>query len=292
MNLALVFAIIAPIVWGFLNTFDKFVISHKVKNVLGFAVWVGVANIIISFLIALFLNWSGVTLISLVFPACAGIVFGVQAILYYKALNKSDVSHLIGLYYVYPVFVSALSFIFLKEVVSFLGYIGVFLVISGSVALSFRVKNLKAKMDYGLLFGIIITGALGEFFIKLTTENLSAFQGLVVNDVFLGLIMVLYLFSGKIRREFVIERRNIIFAFSSELLTMLGMMFVYLAMNGLAATIVSSVGASQPLFVILFERIAQGRYGKMTKDILLLPKLGAIVLVVIGVVLLVISTQR
>jgi hypothetical protein len=42
----------------------------------------------------------------------------------------------------------------------------------------------------------------------------------------------------------------------------------------------------QPLAVIVFERIAHAKYGNITQDVELLPKLGSILLIVIGIVVL------
>lgn len=65
-----------------------------------------------------------------------------------------------------------------------------------------------------------------------------------------------------------------------------GIATIFFAMAELPATIVSSIAAIQPLFVIVFERVTDQFIGKISKDHLLLPKTFAIVLIVIGVSLL------
>ena len=60
-------------------------------------------------------------------------------------------------------------------------------------------------------------------------------------------------------------------------------------MAGLPATIVSSISSIQPLVVLFFERVFHQKAGKMTQDPVLGPKLIAILLIVVGVVMLYLS---
>jgi drug/metabolite transporter (DMT)-like permease len=63
-------------------------------------------------------------------------------------------------------------------------------------------------------------------------------------------------------------------------------------MKGLPATVAASLGATQPLFVVLFEKVAHKTFGKIIKDDSFKSKLGAVALVVIGVILLTFSTIK
>jgi drug/metabolite transporter (DMT)-like permease len=67
------------------------------------------------------------------------------------------------------------------------------------------------------------------------------------------------------------------------------MVTLFFAMKSLPATIVSSIAAIQPLCVVVFENIVDRRMKKISKDVILLPKLGAIILIVAGLVLLYVS---
>ena len=112
--LPLIFAIISPFIWGFMNVLDKFVVSHRVKSPLSFTIVAGIVNLAIGIILALFLNWTNIAVNDLFFPAIAGLIFGSQFFLYYYLLGKEDVSNLIGFVYVYPIIVAILSFLFLN----------------------------------------------------------------------------------------------------------------------------------------------------------------------------------
>ena len=78
------------------------------------------------------------------------------------------------------------------------------------------------------------------------------------------------------------EMRNARWAFLTEALTFTGVMTSYLAMVTMPATIFTSVSILQVPFVLVMERIAHAHVGKMSKDELILPKMGGISLIVIG----------
>jgi len=105
----------------------------------------------------------------------------------------------------------------------------------------------------------------------------------------LGTTMLPLLAWKRARNHFLLELRNFQWAVASEVLTFMAVGTMYAAMSVLPATIVSSFGSVQPLVVLFGERAVQGFYRRMSADHAMMPKLGAIILIVIGVVLLMLS---
>jgi uncharacterized membrane protein len=201
-------------------------------------------------------------------------------------MKNSDASYVIGFLYLFPIVVAVLSFIFLSERLPVLTYIAVALILTGVILLSVRAKKIKAILFFlPLLIYILLLGGY-EFFIKVSTNNLNFMQGVAITTFVSGSFILFGLFSRKIRKEFIIEIKNIKFAFINEFIALLGVFTLFFAMSLLPATIVSSIGSIQPLAVIILERLAHKRFGKITIDTRLLPKLIAILLIVIGVIVL------
>jgi hypothetical protein len=148
------------------------------------------------------------------------------------------------------------------------------------------MKKIKIKVAIWLILLLIFMAAFYEFSIKMVTDNLPVWNGFVVASITNGLIGSLFLFNNKIRKDFFYELKNFKWAFLTEVFTFLSAITVFLAMVGLPATIVSSIAAIQPLAVLFYERIAHSIFGKMSRDNLLLPKLGSIILIVMGVIIL------
>ena len=284
--LALIFAILSPIIYAAMNVIDKYVLAHKVKVTLSWAAVAGVVSLLFGVILALFLKWDGITLKALLFPASAGTLIGFSFFLYYLTMKEEDASHVTGLIYTYPVLVAILSFVFLGEVISVVSYIGMALTLLGVIMLSVRIKKIKVKASIWMIALMILIVALNEFFIKVATTNISALNGTAVNMIFMGIVASSILFNGKIRKGFAYELKNVRFSFLGVTMSLLGLLTLYLAMTALPATIVSSVAAIQPLIVLFFERIAHKKLGKITRDTEILPKLIPICLIVIGVILL------
>ncbi len=282
----LIFAIISPFILGFVNILDKFVISNKVKSPIGFTIIAGIVTSTIGIIIAVFLNWKNVTITDLIFPTMAGIIFGFQYILYYLMLKKEDVANIIGWEYVYPIIVGILSFLFLNEVIPLISYIGMFFILSGATTISMKRGKIRFKVAIWSIVLFILITAFYEFFIKISTITLSAINGISVSCIFVGVVMLPGLLNKKIRKGFLREMKNLKWAILNESLTVLGIAFIFFAMAGLPATIVSSVAAIQPFAVLILEFSASKIGVKITTDTDFKKKAFSILLIVIGVVLL------
>src|SRR3989344_4124902 len=130
-NVGLFFAILVPISFALMNVFDSFVIKKKIKHILGFSAVSGLTNIILGIILASFLSWENINFFDLKFPILAGAVYGVQLYVYYGLMLKHDASNAVGLTYLYPILVSILSFIFIGEKLSLIGYVGAVITLIG-----------------------------------------------------------------------------------------------------------------------------------------------------------------
>jgi uncharacterized membrane protein len=272
-----------------MNVLDKFVISHRVRNPLTYASVAGIVNILYGLTLASFLSWSNIRLQDMLPPVVTGALLGLHFYFYFNTLQNEDVSHFIGLTYVSPFFVALLSFLFLKEKISAAGYLGMTISLTGAILLSLRIKSLNLGKSAWMIVIMIFLSAGYEFFTKVATLNIPQYNGIAISNIALGVTILPVLLHKKTRASFAYELGNIKWTFISEALTLLAVLCLYFAMTGLKATVVSSIGAMQPLAVIVFERMAHAKFGKITQDVELLPKLGSILLIVIGIVVLYIS---
>lgn len=269
-----------------MNVFDTYIVKLKVKNVIGFAMVSAFTNILFGIILALFLDWSNYSLSNYLFPIIAGLVMGIQLFFYYFMLSKHDASHAIGLFYIYPIIVAILSFLFLNEQLSFYGYIGMAFTLIGVLLLSGRMKKMKVNFAFWSLAIVIIGASLHEFFAKVAVNQINPWHGATINSIVMGWFAIVLLFKEKYRNGFKSEFKNVKLTFISELLTLAGILSIYLAMVGLPATIVSVVSVVQPLFVLFFEWVAFSFGIKIVKDINWKNKLFAIVMIIIGLILL------
>lgn len=290
MNPAILFAILSPCIWAAVNVFDKYLVEHKVKHTFGFSIVSGFVYIILGSVISIFLDWSGIKLSDMIFPILAGLFLGVQLYIYYHANKKADISYLIGIYYLYPIFVIILSILFLREFIPLIGYFGAILAISGAVFMSSKIRKINGGILW-LITLMMLTGALSEFFVKISTNNISIWHGVALNSIAMGISTFPMLLNKKIRMHFFVEMKRIHFSFISEAATILAIAFLFLGMKGLPASVVSSLGAVQPLFVVIFEKIAHHKLKAIIKDNSFKFKIGSAILIVAGVIILTISSH-
>jgi drug/metabolite transporter (DMT)-like permease len=285
----LIFALISPVLYGFMNIIDKFLLSHKVKSALGFSAVAGIVNLMFGLIIGSFLNWKDIPYSFFIWPILAGIFLGVQTFFYYYSLKETDASYLIGFVYTYPIFVGILSYIFLKESIAPAAYVGILFTLIGVILLTVRARKISLKVGIFSVLSVIILSALSEFFVKVSTENLSVWHGVSLDMIALGLVLTSGLLLRKIRSDFKGEIKNFKFAIFNELFLLFAALTTYIAMQGLPALIVSSISSLQPLSVILFEKIFHVKFGKITQDTRLIPKLGAILLILFGILFIYLS---
>jgi drug/metabolite transporter (DMT)-like permease len=282
------FAFLSPVLWGLMNVWDKYVVEHRVKNPLSYSLVDGLIMFIAASAAILLLDWRGVTLEGMLIPAGIGIFYGIETTAYYFILKKEDVSGIIGFIYIYPIFVALLSFLFLSEMIPLVGYAGMLLMITGAVVLSSRFKSLKSPAFMGYIIGMVLAVAVSEFLIKVSTTQIPEINALAINFFCLGAtIFTIALFSKKMREGFGYElKHNFHLAVVSDFLWISAIGTLFLAMDGLPATIVSSIAIIQPLLVLGFESMVDRFVGKINRDKNFTLKLAGIVLIVIGMALL------
>ncbi len=287
------FTLLAPMVWGVMNVLDKYVIAHRVKSALGFTTVAAAVNLGIGVIFALCTSWTEVQLYDLSFPIAAGVLFAFQMVIYYLLMQKEDAANVVGLAYFYPLLVAFLSYFILGEIIAWYGYIGMAAVIIGVMLLSLRLHVLGLRAGLLLLIANTFATAAYEFLIKIAASHVSSLQGIALNQIAMGCTVLLLLLFKSVRKAAGYEyRKNWLWALLNETLTCFAIFFTYLAMKTIPVTIVTSVGAMQPLVVVGVEYFVSCFVPTIVRDKLTRYKWIAAILIVIGVILLSLSQNH
>lgn len=286
MNVFIVFAFLSPLFFASTNVFDKYLIEKRMKNLFSYWFFVGCVTVVYALIIALFLNWKTITFAECIYPAIIGALWFMQTYFYFRVLQKEDITPIAGLQYMYPLIVVALSYIFLHEVISWYGYIGIGLTILGALVISLRLKIISFRSKVRYIASMIFLIGIGEFIMKVAVNNIGPLNAYAITGFVEGILACLLIFKKETRTNVKEESRNILYIISSEVFTCLALITVYLAMSGLPATIVSGIATVQVLFVVLLERLVDQFIGKISRDHYLLPKLIPMILIFLGLILL------
>jgi len=279
-----VFALLAPAFWAMNNVFIKFLITNKFQSYFPMIFTV-------VFMDALF---------ALAVPTFAPIVvsfpYSMMPLLafwfYSKALIMEEVTRIITLFQLIPVFVVFLSVIFLNEVLGMQKYFGIFLIVVASMLVSYKKSGSKpfsSALKFMMPFGVII--AAYTILDKILLGHLDYWSLFFWNvlGTFCGVMLLLSL--PKLRKEtgkiiIAAGKKAVFTTFIGEGLYVIGTICSLVALSLVDASLASSLFGLQPFYVFfytLFLSIFLPRILKeeISKSIISL-KISAIALVFLG----------
>lgn len=292
----LVFAFLAPALYGVAEILDNFLSNRLFKNPWALALAASLLNI--CFLPLLFL----VEVPTLppassipVFIALGFIEFG-YLYPYYKGLQNDDTSIVSALFGLGRVFIPILAFLIVGEILTPVQYAGVILIISSSVLLSFQKHH--AKMIFSKSFWYIGLAAFMLSFegvlLKLLFEQGVNYSTAVGGEMIMALVFALPLFlSKKVRQEVATPWRGVRVLFPilviEELFTFLAFASETYAIDLAPVTLVKSVTMFIPFFILFYGKLLKARFPAVFKEhlghLVIYKKVALFLLMVIGIVL-------
>ena len=288
------FSILATLVWAIVNTVDKYVLTKLVRKPVILLMILGIIGLIASFLVYLFHGFSYLSYFNISLALVAGILYIIGILFYFKAVKIEEISRVIPLLYLSPLFVSILAAIFLGEIFTPIKYLGIFLLIIGAIFIS--SKN-SIKISFGKAFWFMVLASLVFSVNAVITKYLLGFVDFwtIFSYIRIGAFFALipiFFFSFKdlifaVRRY---GKKAIIVISLNEILALVGVILITIAMERGYVTLVNAISSIQPFFVLLIAVILSIFYPKILKEEIgkstVLLKLIAITLMFVGVILI------
>ena len=287
------FSVLAALVWAIVNITDKFILSKWVKNPFVPIMILSIVGLLSSLFIYLFKGFSTLSYSNIILAFIAGIFYIFAILFYFKAVKIEEISRVVPLFYLTPLFVLILATIFIGEIFPISKYLGIFLLIIGAVSISSRsFTKFKLGKGFWLMFlasfalsiNAVITKYLLEF-----ADFWTVFSYVRIGTIF-ALGPIVY-FNYKELIVTVKENGNKVIGIISlnELLNLIGILLITIAMSIGYVTLVSATSAIQPLFVFLFAIIFSSFFPKILKEELkgsiIIIKVIAIILIIVGTIL-------
>lgn len=260
-DMAVFFAFIAASVWGAVIVMDKTVVTNYVDDdrvLLGFSV-------LIAALVALPLTISPAIEIPDLRLAIElfgiGVLANLPVYLYLKALRYDDATVVGSLLKLGPVVTLILSFVFLGEILQVLDYVGVALIVGGSIlaALVTEEGSLTLKLNKSL--GLVVMATIGW-----GAEAVVISHALMYTDywnvfywsrLFGASFLIPLLFIPSVRGGMVNVVQNPLkkglgYIVGAEVGFTFGVLMVTIAISVGSPTIVMAITSTETLFVLLF----------------------------------------
>ncbi len=298
-------ALSAPFLWALVNIFDKYLVDkfsqrEKEKVSGGLVLFPSIMAVIIALFILFFTaNVFNLPVFNKLLLMFSGILTIIWIIIYLYILETEDVSMVAPLFLLIPVFGFIFGFIFLGETLKFQQIIGSLVIFIGVllISLDFSGENKKFKWKPVIFMTIVclLVATSGIIFKYVTVENnfwVSSFW----EYAGIGLAgLIIFIFVPKYRDHFMHINRTsgrqiFLINIASELMTVSGNLLTNFALLLAPVTMVYLVGSFQPAFVLFLGLLATKFFPHIGKENLikhvLLPKIIAIIVMIIGSVIL------
>jgi len=266
-----IYALLAPAFWALNNVFIKFLITNKFKNY--FSLIFTVISIDAVFATAILV--SGAASYSFphsLFAFAVGLLPLTAFWFYSKALITEEVSRIVTLFQLIPVFVVFLSVIFLNEILGIQRYLGISIIVIASILISHKKagkKSFSGALKFMVPFGIIIAAyTITEKILLGYLDYWSMFFWNVLGT-FCGALVLLVL--PKPRTEIVktmsaIGKRAVFTTFVGEGLYVIGTICSLIALSLIDASLASSLFGLQPFFVFFYTIVLSVFLPKIIKE--------------------------
>lgn len=289
------FAILSGFSRAIVNTLDKYVLTKYVKKPIIPTMVLGIIGLIAAIAIFTLNGFTKLSAINTILAFIAGIIYILAFLFYFKAVKIEEISRVVPLFRLVPLFTMFLAAIFLEEIFTPLKYLGIILTITGAVLISSKSIT---KISLGKAFWLMI---LASFLLSsngVITKYLLSFADFwtIFAYIRIGAIIALipilyYSLSDLIDVAKKHSSKAIGLLSFGATLNLIATLLMIIAMDLGTATLANALSCVQPFFVLLFTIVLSIFFPKIIKENIdkstILLKLFAIVLMFVGVVLIV-----
>lgn len=286
-------SILAALIWSVVNIFDKYIISKLVEKPIVPVIVMGTIGLIASAAIFIIRGFQPLSVVNILLAIVAGIFYVLMTFLYFHAIKIEELSKVIPLFYLTPLFILIIAAFFLGEIFTPLKYLGIILLVVGAMLISLT----KLSFSFGKAFWLMVLASIVMAINQVITKYLLGFSdfwtifGYIRIGAFAALvpsiIMNIESFKSIYRKQGL---KPFGFITTSESLNMLGVLFITLAAATGFITLVNALSSVQPFFVLLLTVIISIFYSQILKEeigkSIVTRKVVAIVIMFVGVILI------
>ena len=198
------FVLLAQFIWSFTTMIDKFIISKKhISNPLVYIVINGLTNLAFIFLL-LFFNFEPLGLKDFMIALLSSAGFAIGVTLYYKAIQYEEISRITLLYQSTPLFVFALSAIFLSESLSPYHLFGFLLLLCAGIIAAYKQSHNRFVLSKAFYLMIASNIAIAVAYISAKhVFNVTGFWSAVLWLRVTGFVALSVLLIPSVRKDFV-----------------------------------------------------------------------------------------
>lgn len=266
----IVFTILAALTWAIVNIIDKYVLTKWIRKPITPVIIFCIIGLVASFLVYLFHGFSELSFPNIALSFIAGNFYILTVIFYFKTVKTEEISRVVPLFYLTPLFVLIFAAIFLGEFLTPVKYLGIFLVIVGAIFIS--SKNF-IKISFGKAFLFMVLASLFASLNAVITKYLlnfadfwTIFSYTRIGTIF-ALIPIFYFNFFDLLSTVRKHGKKVVAMISlNESLNIIAVLLITIATAVGPVTLVNALSSLQPFFVLLFAIILSIFYPRILKE--------------------------
>lgn len=265
-----IFSILAALCWTIVNIVDKYVLTKWVKQPFVVIIIFEFIGLLAGIIVYFSRGLSPLSNFNIFLAILTGIFYLLMAIFYVKAVKIEEISRIIPLFYLSPLFILLFAGIFLGEIFTPLKYLGIFLLVIGAILIS--SKNLS-KISFSKAFQLMMLSVLFLSLNQLLTKyllNSADYWTIFAYErigAAIGLIPLVYIYLPDLIDTVKEHGKRVVMAISvNETLNLFGVLFITIAVSVGYVTLANALSSIQPFFVLLFALILSRFYPSILKE--------------------------
>jgi drug/metabolite transporter (DMT)-like permease len=288
-------SISAALIFAIVSIIDKFLLTKWIKNPIILPLVLSMIGLLVSLIIYLFYGFSFLAGLNIILALINGTFYIFAEIFYYKAAKTEEISKVIPLLYLSPLFILILADIFLGEIFTPMKYFGIFLLVAGAIFIS--SKNFT-KINFNKAFLLAVFSALMFAILAILTKYLLNFADFwtifsyIRLGTFLATIPVFFFYL----KDFApliqgTGLKSVGFLIFNAVLLLAGILLLTIATADGPVTLVSALTSFQPFFTFILATSFTIFFPSILKEEInksfVFQKISAIILIFIGTLLVV-----
>lgn len=266
----ILFALLSGLLLAVVNLLDKLILVKWSDHPIVPLLLLGVFNLFPAFAILAFRGLPGVDTYHVVIALAAGTALCSFAFFYFKAANIEEISRVVPLLYIGPLFVSIEASIFLGKVFAWNKYLGIFLIAGGAMLVSLR---LPFRLEIGRAFWMMLLAAFSMSINLILVKYLLNFIdywsvfALTRTAMSLAMIPLFFKYSSELFASIKKYRGKLIWTMAiDENLALAASLFLIIAASSGYITLVHALASVQPFFVLLFTVVLSRFYPDILRE--------------------------
>ncbi|MFH1133944.1 MAG: DMT family transporter [Nanoarchaeota archaeon] len=286
-------SVLAYLFWAVSNLFCRFVMTRERRSIISYMFILSV-ECALSLLILLFIPLHNLSWQLVCFGIGAGLIGYLGIVPYLKAIQVEEVSRLIPLWLLTPLFVLIFTSIFGEKLTGQQYFAFVLIMLGGLILVLKEVRTFTLSKALPFMLAAAFFGAVQVLVADELFKYVTFWDGFMLGRIGLASFALCVVLVPRWRKEafsFVNKQKKISsYIFSGELISSLAAGFYFYAISVGVAALVSALQGLESIFVFVLSLGVSFLFPKILHEDLSLPSIlskgGAIILMVAGTLLL------